>query len=460
MLVTTDRKVKAGFLLLTLIPVLLGIVIWTNTRQLNEASRDFAAATALVRRLETFLSRLKDVEVAQREYVLTGDESYVEELRRARADVESRLVHLSPRLAAAPWMALLQTLIPQKFDEIQKTVELRRSGDVAAASNVLLTNRGVQAMDDIRRVVRQMVEEENQLQSEAARVRDVKLRNTGLLSGTVLLLNIGLIWGLFVTIRRESRQAERANEELEARVQQRTLELRRSNEELQQFAYAASHDLKEPMRMLASYATLLERRYQGRLSEDADQWIHFIVDGVRRMNSLITSLLDYSRAGLVPEESKQEIEPSAVMGVVLENLRASIGETGARVTFDESMPRVMFEPVRMQQLLQNLVSNALKYRSEAAPVVHVSAREERGEVVFEVRDNGIGIAPQYQAEIFGIFKRLHGQEVEGTGIGLATCKRIVEEHGGRIWVESQPGEGSTFRFTVPVRRSAARAARR
>jgi light-regulated signal transduction histidine kinase (bacteriophytochrome) len=138
---------------------------------------------------------------------------------------------------------------------------------------------------------------------------------------------------------------------------------------------------------------------------------------------------------------------------VLANLQASLEESGANVTWGK-LPRVMFEPVRMEQLLQNLVSNALKYRGDSAPVVHVSARERKGEIEFAVTDNGIGIAPQYQDEIFGIFKRLHGKEIEGTGVGLATCKRIVEEHGGRIWVESVVGQGSTFRFTVPTVRPA------
>lgn len=447
---TTDTKVKAGFLALTLVPVLLGIVIWNNTEQLSEATRELSAANELVRRLESFLSRLKDVEVAEREYVLTGDESYVQELEKARQDVTARLPKLSPQKSDKHWIELLESLVPQKFEEIQKAIELRRSGDVTGSQNTIVANRGDQPMDDIRRVVHTMIEEESRLVGDARKARDARLAWLGVLSAVILFLNAGLIWSLFLNVQREARAAARANEELEEAVEQRTLELRRSNEELQQFAYTASHDLKEPMRMISSYAALLERRYSGQLGADAQTWIGFIVDGVGRMNRLITDLLDYSRAGLIAEDQKQELDPTEVLSAVLVVLKASVEESGAKVTWDNGMPHVLFEPVRMQQLLQNLVSNALKYRGPSAPKVHVSAKARLREVEFSVRDNGIGIAPQYQQEIFGIFKRLHGKEIEGTGVGLATCKRIVEEHGGRIWVESVEGQGSTFRFTVPA----------
>jgi len=454
---TTDRKIFVGFLLLTLIPLLLGIVTWQNTEQLARATRDLAETNELVKRLEIFLSKLKDVEVAQREYVLTGDESYVQELQKARGEVESRLLRLSILRADKHWLEHLRDLVPQKFEEIQKTIDLRRSGDTAGASSMLLANRGVQPMDDIRRVVRNMIDEENKQLVEQGAIGNGKLADTAAISALVLMLNAGLIWSLFVQIRRDAQKAHRHNEELETRVQERTLELHRSNEELQQFAYAASHDLKEPMRMISSYASLLQRKHQGHLGEDADMWINHIVDGVRRMNALITGLLDYSRAGEITEDQKQEIDTGDILRAVVGNLEAAISETGAKITHDH-LPSIRFEPVRMEQLLQNLIGNALKYRGEASPVVHVTAREERGGIVFSVADNGQGIDPQYQLEIFGIFKRLHGKDVEGSGIGLATCKRIVEEHGGRIWVESAPGKGSAFHFTVPASHTATRAA--
>ena len=200
--------------------------------------------------------------------------------------------------------------------------------------------------------------------------------------------------------------------------------------------------------MISSYSSLLQRRYQNRLDEDANDYIGFIVDGVKRMNLLITDLLDYSRAGQTDDEEMAEVDPEAVLRSVLENLKVTIADAGAVVTHDR-LPKVLFDPMRLSQLLQNLIGNAIKYRGDKKPVIRVSAERHGSETVFSVRDNGPGIPPEHHETVFGIFKRLHGKDVEGTGIGLAMCRRIVERHGGRIWVESTPGSGATFRFTVP-----------
>jgi light-regulated signal transduction histidine kinase (bacteriophytochrome) len=247
------------------------------------------------------------------------------------------------------------------------------------------------------------------------------------------------------------------NQELEKRVAQRTEALRRSNEDLQQFAYVASHDLQEPLRMVASYTELLQRRYKGKLDQDADDFIFYIVDGVQRMSNLIRGLLDYSRASGSTDEPLKPVDTERALVTALGNLKASIDAIDAEITYDP-LPAVQCHPLRMQQLLQNLISNAIKYRGERKPHVHISAVENEQEIVFTVKDNGIGIAPEYFDEIFGVFKRLHGREYEGTGIGLAMCKKIIERYGGRIWVESKPGEGSSFHFSIP-NQTGARAAR-
>jgi light-regulated signal transduction histidine kinase (bacteriophytochrome) len=264
-----------------------------------------------------------------------------------------------------------------------------------------------------------------------------------------LLLNIALIWLLYFLQRRENRRAQRLNEELERRVEIRTEALQRSNEDLQQFAYVASHDLKEPLRMISSYTTLLQRRYSGRLDEDADAFINFIVDGVRRMNALIQDLLEYSRAGAGKDEQYSDVNVESVLRGVLTNLKVTIVESGASVTWDKVPEVVPYDAVRLSQIFQNLIGNAIKYHLKGRrPVVTITSEKREDEIVFRVSDNGIGIEPEYVDKIFGIFQRLHGQEYEGTGIGLAMVKRIVERHGGRIWVESTPGLGSTFCFTV------------
>jgi PAS domain S-box-containing protein len=227
-------------------------------------------------------------------------------------------------------------------------------------------------------------------------------------------------------------------------------ELKRSNEELQQFAYVASHDLQEPLRMVASFTQLLSKRYKGHLDSDADEFIGYAVDGCNRMQGLIQDLLVYSRAG-TSEKTFREISCEGALTEGLTNLRAAVEQSGAVVTHD-SLPTIRTDDAQLAQVFQNLVGNAIKYCSAEVPQVHVSAKNVGNEWVFSVRDNGLGIEPQYFERIFILFQRLHGRnDFEGTGIGLAICKKILARLGGRIWVESQLGNGSTFYFALPER---------
>jgi PAS domain S-box-containing protein len=248
-------------------------------------------------------------------------------------------------------------------------------------------------------------------------------------------------------ISREITDRKKAEENLVKMVG----DLKRSNEELQQFAYVASHDLQEPLRMVASYTQLLAKRYKGRLDADADEFIAYAVDGSNRMQGLIQDLLIYSRAGTT-DKALHQISSEKALQDALANLRATIEESGAVVTHD-SLPSLTSDDAQLIQVFQNLVGNAIKYHGPELPHVHVSAAKNGGKQwIFSVRDNGLGIDPQYFDRIFVIFQRLHGREdFKGTGIGLAICKKIVERLGGRIWVESQPKEGSTFYFALPER---------
>jgi PAS domain S-box-containing protein len=231
-------------------------------------------------------------------------------------------------------------------------------------------------------------------------------------------------------------------------------DLKRSNEELQQFAYVTSHDLQEPLRTIASFTQLLERRYKGKLDLDADEFIGYIVDATKRMQTLINDLLNYSRVRVTGDNFKL-IDTEEIIHQTLSNLKALIKENSAVITHDP-LPRVMADPGQLLQLFQNLIGNAIKFRKpEIPPKIHVSARknEKNNEYVFSVQDNGIGMDPQYAKRIFTIFQRLHTQdEYAGTGIGLAVSKKVVEMHGGRIWVESKPGKGSVFYFTIPIKK--------
>jgi len=293
---------------------------------------------------------------------------------------------------------------------------------------------------------------------------------------TLMLAGVVTIPSLFHTIQRAAETLRRARDDLEVQVRQRTEELRelnanlsvelderrraeqmlaryaeeleRSNAELEQFAYVASHDLQEPLRMVASFTQLLGRRYRGKLDQDADEFISFAVDGANRMQHLINDLLAYSRVGtrgkpLVPTDC------NAVFKQARDNLAKAVEETST-VIYQAPLPVVLGDEVQLLQVFQNLIANAIKFRGPDSPQIQVTADRQGTDWVFAIRDNGIGIAPEHQERIFSIFQRLHQRsEYPGTGIGLAICKKVVERHGGRIWVESQPGKGSTFYFSIP-----------
>ncbi|MBP1695821.1 MAG: multi-sensor signal transduction histidine kinase [Deltaproteobacteria bacterium] len=236
---------------------------------------------------------------------------------------------------------------------------------------------------------------------------------------------------------------------VERALREKTEELARSNEDLEQFAYVASHDLQEPLRTVTSYVQLLARRYKGKLDADADEFIGFAADGAVRMWNLVNDLLTYSRVGM----QRNEFEPAdseAALAQSVNDLKVAIEETGALVTHDP-LPTVMADPPQLGQLFRNLIGNAIKFRSSEPPRVHISASRTGNGWTFSVRDNGIGIAQDYSERIFVIFQRLHNrEEYAGTGIGLAVCKKIVERHGGRIWVKSDAGKGATFYFILPA----------
>jgi PAS domain S-box-containing protein len=244
---------------------------------------------------------------------------------------------------------------------------------------------------------------------------------------------------------REHRELVEARRVLEETV----ADLKRSNADLQQFAYVASHDLQEPLRMVASYTQLIAKRYKGKLDTDADEFIGYAVEGATRMQRLINDLLAYSRVTTQGRVFEQ-VDCNQILEDVLGNLRIAVEESRVVVTHG-ALPVVTADGGQLGQLFQNLMGNAIKFHGEAPPRIHVSAERRNSEWRFSVRDNGIGVDPQYAERIFVIFQRLHNREdYPGTGIGLALCKKIVECHGGRIWVEPELGKGATFYFTLPA----------
>jgi PAS domain S-box-containing protein len=237
-----------------------------------------------------------------------------------------------------------------------------------------------------------------------------------------------------------------ARKKIEKELQEKTKELERSNQELEQFAYVASHDLQEPLRMVNSYVQLLASRYKDKLDKDANEFIHFAVDGSNRMRNLISSLLAYSRVNRVKAFDWMDL--NKVLDEVLSDLSGAISENNARV-IRKDLPVIYGDAVLIGQLFQNLIANAIKFRGEEAPMISITSQRNKGEDLFEVKDNGIGIKEEYSEKIFTIFQRLHSAEkYPGTGIGLAICKKIVERHGGKIWVKSRLGKGTSFYFTI------------
>ncbi len=258
---------------------------------------------------------------------------------------------------------------------------------------------------------------------------------------TALYNSKGEITG-FSKIARDITDIRNARVELENKAK----ELERSNSELEQFAYVASHDLQEPLRTISSYVQLIAERYKDKLDKDANDFIDFAVDGSIRMRQLINSLLEYSRVNKI--KPLQWVEPIEVIEDVLQDMKDQIVESGAVIKYNQ-LPKIYADPILIGQLFQNLIGNAIKFRDGENPKIQIEGKKEGGEILFSVKDNGIGIKSEYDDKIFVIFQRLNSREkYPGTGIGLSICKKIVERHGGKIWVESEPGKGATFYFTI------------
>ncbi|MCA1993007.1 MAG: CHASE3 domain-containing protein [Coleofasciculus sp. S288] len=444
------------------------LFFWSFIKQ-KETTERVAQSRLILQKLEAVLSSAKDAETGQRGYLLTGRESYLQPYNLAVKTIEPQLNQLKTLARADAYqqqqLTRLQPLIEQKLAELKVTIDLKKSRGFYAAVPVVLTNEGQELMDQIRTTAQQMQKKKNEeLQTW------LTTREEAFLKGQVtffigIVLNLFAFYLVYHAIRQETierKQAEASfkqlNDELEARVQERTAELKeananllRSNRELEQFAYVASHDLQEPLRAVNSYAQLITRKYQGNLDAKADKYLGYITEGATRMQQLINDLLAFSRVG-TRGKPLESTDCETVLRQVLDNLKIAIAENHALVTHDP-LPTVIGDEIQLIQLLQNLIGNAIKFRREEPPQVHISAKQRDNEWVFSVRDNGIGIESEYFERIFTIFQRLHSKsEYPGTGIGLAVCKKIVERHGGRIWVESTSGVGTIFYFTLlPMR---------
>jgi PAS domain S-box-containing protein len=338
-----------------------------------------------------------------------------------------------------------------KFKDLNEAAERFLGYSRAEAIGKTSVDLGIMDADTRKKLIEQFARDGRARNQEVEVVARSGDRRTALLSAefvdfqgerTLLAVMVD------ITDRKVADEALRkSREELAAKA----VELARSNAELEQFAYVSSHDLQEPLRMVSSYLQLIESRYKEHLDEDGHEFIRYAVDGAKRMQALINDLLSFSRVG-TRGKPFGPVESEASLKDALNNLEVAIETDHAKVEYG-ALPKVTADVGQLTQLFQNLVGNAIKFHGEAAPAVHIEATRGDGVWTFAVRDNGIGIDPKYFDRVFIVFQRLHARDdYPGTGIGLAICKKIVERHGGRIWVESEPGKGSTFRFTLPDKR--------
>ena len=447
--------------------ILVAALSYRSTIQ-NDENRLWVTHTHLVlEKLDAVLADVLNAETGQRGFILTGESSYLEPyndaLNRVQQSVKDvrELTVDNPRQQRS--LDYLEKLIAMKLSELQDRVEIRTRNGLLAGVEAVRQGSGKAHMDQIRVKIAEMRMEEDRLlklrSAEAA--KSSRTARTVLVIGEVLAVVFLCLAG--IVVGQEMRQRRRAEEEihklnasLEQRVAERTAELSerskdlaRSNTELQQFAYVASHDLQEPLRMVASFTQLLAKRYGEKLDDDARDFINYAVDGATRMQTLISDLLNYSRVG-TQGKPLALTDSDALVKRVLESLQFTIEESGAVISTDP-LPTVMADPQQLGQLFQNLLTNAIKFHGEQPPRIRISAERNGDDWKISVRDNGIGISLEHAERIFIIFQRLHTKtEYPGTGIGLAICKKIVERHGGRIWIEPSPEGGTTFCFTIPA----------
>jgi signal transduction histidine kinase len=406
-------------------------------------------------RLNKISLYLKSVESASRGYVATGIEQFLLPMKSEVAMAQSMMAELREMNKGDSFqleqIEKLEKLAREKvYFNSHDVIAQYQNHNTALAREKIASLKGLKLMDDIQSVNDAMVAHEDQL---IAHGQNAVFDLQNLVAIVASALGVGALYAIWMSFTTSKeffrRQADQTEAALEAEEKQRqmTQRLQRSNRDLQQFAYVASHDLQEPLRAVGGFLSLLTERYENQFDDQARAWINEAIEGAERMRGLINDLLQFAR---VETRGKKEVyvDVRECIDKAIANLQVAIEETGAQIEI-KAMPKIWADPSQLTQLFQNLIGNALKYHSEASPHVVISCTDAVETWQFAVRDNGIGFDMQHAKRIFVIFQRLHTRsEYTGTGIGLALCNRIVERHGGSLWAESEPNHGSTFYFTL------------
>lgn len=451
---TFKTKLIAGLAAASAVLLLVATISYRSLVHNVADRRGVTHTYQVLEKLDDVQIYMTDAETEQRGYVLTGEDSFLASYERALGQLLQNLKTVRALTADNPdqqrSLDRLEPLIAAKLDELQDHIQVRNGQGLAAGVEAVRAGPGRQSADQIRAGIAAMKQEENSLLV----IRSLELEASSRTAGMVIVIGEVLAF-LFLfaagfVVQQELRQRKLAEEEvrrLNADLAERAKDLERSNVELQQFAYVASHDLQEPLRTIASFTQLLAKRYHNKLDDTAREFINYAVDGSKRMQALIDDLLVLSRVG-TQGKPFETVACDAVLDEVLKNLQAAIQDSGALITRGP-LPTIFAEESQLTQLFQNLLANAIKFHAADAPHIHVSAERQDAAWKIMIRDNGIGISPDQKDRIFVVFQRLHTKaQYSGTGIGLAICKKIAERHGGRIWVEPSQGGGSTFSFTI------------
>lgn len=426
-------------------------ISYVNTRDLHQNAEWVAHTLQVLDRSNELSRAILDTEVKMRGFVITGDDAFLAKDAEADAAIREMIKSLREMSGDNPLQQKRLDALATDYaalGRIREEAIARRRKSLADAVAFITVGPMKKHLDGVRATVAEFREQERQLLGtrEQDTVRAYRVAITFIVINAALGLTgvAGCVWLLQRAIAIRSRNADSLRRHVD--------DLAKSNAELEQFAYVASHDLQEPLRAISGCVQILQNRYKEKLDAPAEELIAHTVEGAARMRTLINDLLAYSR---ITTRGKQftPTDAGAALKQALANLETSIQETQARITSDP-LPTVDADMTQLAQLFQNLIGNAIKFAREKPPTIHVGVRRE-DDWVFSVRDNGIGIAPEYYERIFVVFQRLHTRsEYPGTGIGLSICRKIVERHGGRVWVESERGQGSTFFFTLPDRSTA------